>query len=182
MEGDRPQLPSNGASVCTFSERDFSSPFPEVPVNQRNGCAATNRVRRLLRLTGVSDSFGAGTIIDCPNGSPTSRSGRSCRSPGRRETRRHRPSPSPLHRRVTPPTAPQGDSNHPPPCASIPPDCAWLRFGLISGASRSLTAPRRRHGSIVTVVTRASLGAGGDKVVFDVSYCVFPACSEIVYA
>ena len=50
--------------MCTFSERGCRSPFPEVPVNQRNRCAAANRVRRLLRLTGVSDSFGAGTIID----------------------------------------------------------------------------------------------------------------------
>ena len=125
--------------MCTFSERDCRSPFPEVPVNQRNRCAAANRVRRLLRLTGVSDSFGAGTITRVRSSSSWQPCVSSSRSSDPPEPRPRRTSAVPGNHRVSSATAALRRINHRPPCACNPPSCASLRSGLSSSAFGVLT-------------------------------------------
>ena len=127
--------------MCTFSERDCRSPFPEVPVNQRNRCAAANRVRRLLRLTGVSDSFGAGTIIGGQDATPSL----SCNSAHGcthgctyyRGTRSHwLRDMSPTYRILRAAALPPIGGT----TSGIPPLCALVRSGLSTGAVGMLTA------------------------------------------
>ena len=159
--------------MCTFSERDCRSPFPEVPVNQRNRCAAANRVRRLLRLTGVSDSFGAGTIIDARNAIAAVRS--FVRPPGPRETTRNLGCPTPEDLRPLP-----GVPNFRCPRSPRPPSvrnrhrCDCTRPSLTTGAFGLLTVPSVTSTHVSSASGHILLGAALFKIEFDVSVDGFP--------
>ena len=103
--------------------------------------------------------------------SPSQPCDRSCGSTGPRERRRRRPSPAPPgNHRACPATAALGGSNHRPPWACVPPDCACVRSGWNSSAFRTLTAPRRLDSTDESSASgHLPLWAHGSKVEFDVS-------------
>ena len=108
--------------------------------------------------------------------SPSQPCDRSCGSTGPRERRRRRPSPAPPgNHRACPATAALGGSNHRPPWACVPPDCACVRSGWNSSAFRTLSAPRRLDSTDESSASgHLPLWAHGSKVEFDVSDYGFP--------
>ena len=139
---------------------------PKGRVSGRRGsnrpCSADRRVEPLLHDCGnrTSDSpigtFGAGTIIGFRRPSLWQPCSSSSGSPHPRETRPHRTSAARRNHRASPPTTALRRSNHRPPWAGIPPDCACLRSGLSPDAFGSLTAPHRRDDPTVAIGMRAS--------------------------
>ena len=114
-------------------------------------------------------TFGAGTIIDVRNGSPSLPCGSSSGLPDHREAGRHRTSPTPGDHRVSPATAALVGSHLRPPGASIPPWCACLRPGLSSGAFRSLTVTSAASTNGWSASGHVPLRTGRSAVEFDVS-------------
>ena len=103
-------------------------------------------------------TFGAGTIIDCRNGSPSPPCGTSPGSPDPRETGRHRASPTTRHLRAAPATATLGGSDRPPGVwlpSMVRLPAPGIEYGCFRNAYGGL---RCLDGRIVGVGTRASQG------------------------
>ena len=93
-------------------------------------------------------TFGAGTIIDGRNGSPSPPCGSSPGSPDPREPRRHRAPPTTRHLRATPPRFPLPATRCQDPLRSAP-ACASAWVQVLSDCLRRHPPPRRtdrRHG------------------------------------
>ena len=105
------------------------------------------------------ETFGAGTIIDCRNATPSPPYGTSPGSPDPRETGRHRASPTTRHLRATPATATLRASHYRPLGVRIPSvvrlPAPGLEFGCFQIAYGGL---RCLDGRIVGIGTGASQG------------------------